>query len=154
MVKLQRKGSLVSKPKFLITSRELIIDHMNSHSLLPQSFPVTKSLLKSVRCSRQKHQEFLKKKESLRKRNAQCTQLSIIDKEIEEVKDSIAESIKISKNFHGEFLRLSDEVEKKRNIELLSNGNASKRKSQEKQDEASKLEEALQVLQEKGKKIM
>ena len=107
-----------------------------------------------MRCSRQKHQEFLKKKESLRKRNAQCTQLSIIDKEIEEVKDSIAESIKISKNFHGEFLRLSDEVEKKRNIELFSNGNASKRKSQEKQDEASKLEEALQVLQEKGKKIM
>ena len=70
------------------------------------------------------------------------------------MKGSIAESIKISKNFHAEFLRLSDEAEKKRNFELLSKGDAWKRKSQEKQDEASKLEEALQVLQEKGKKIM
>ena len=36
---------------------------------------------------------------------------------------------------------------------MLSKGNALKRKSQEKQDEASKLEEALQVLQEKKKEI-
>ena len=47
----------------------------------------------------------------LLKQNAQCIQLAIIDKEIEEEKDSIAESIKISKTFQAEFLRLSDEVE-------------------------------------------
>ena len=53
-----------------------------------------------------------------------------------------------------EFLRLSDEAEKKRNFEFLSKRNALKRKLQEKQDEANKFEEALQVLQEKKKKIM
>ena len=105
-----------------------------------------------MRCSRQRYQEFLGEKESLRKQNAQCVQLAIIDREIEKVKDSISESIKINKNFDAEFLRLSDEVEKKRNFELLSKGNAFKRKPQEKQDEASKLEKALQVLQEKRKK--
>ena len=104
----------VNMHEISITSRKLIIDHMNSHSLLPQSFPITKSLLKSVRCSRQGYLEFLREKESLRKQNAQCTQLAIIDREIEEVKDSIAESIKISKNCHAEFLRLSDEAEKKK----------------------------------------
>ena len=41
---------------------------------------------------------------------------AIINKEIEEVKDSIAEGIKISKNIHAEFLRLSDKAEKKRNF--------------------------------------
>ena len=105
-----------------------------------------------MRCSRQRYQEFLGEKESLRKQNAQCVQLAIIDREIEKVKDSISESIKINKNFDAEFLRLSDEVEKKRNFELLSKGNAFKRKPQEKQDEASKLEKVLQVLQEKRKK--
>ena len=125
---------------------------MNSHTLLPRSVPVTKSLFKSVRCSRQRYQEFLGEKESLRKQNAQCVQLAIIDREIEKVKDSISESIKINKNFDAEFLRLSDEAEKKRNFELLSKGNAFKRKPQEKQDEASKLEKVLQVLQEKRKK--
>ena len=125
---------------------------MNSHTLLPRSVPITKSLFKSVRCSRQRYQEFFGEKESLRKQNAQCVQLAIIDREIEKVKDSISESIKINKNFDAEFLRLSDEAEKKRNFELLSKGNAFKRKPQEKQDEASKLEKALQVLQEKRKK--
>ena len=125
---------------------------MNSHTLLPRSVPVTKSLFKSVRCSRQRYQEFLGEKESLWKQNAQCVQLAIIDREIEKVKDSISESIKINKNFDAEFLRLSDEAEKKRNFELFSKGNAFKRKPQEKQDEASKLEKALQVLQDKRKK--
>ena len=125
---------------------------MNSHTLLPRSVPITKSLFKSVRCSRQRYQEFLGEKESLRKQNAQCVQLAIIDRKIEKVKDSISESIKINKNFDAEFLRLSDEAEKKRNFELLSKGNAFKRKPQEKQDEASKLEKVLQVLQEKRKK--
>ena len=69
-----------------------------------------------MRCSRQRYHEFLREKESLWKQNAQCTQLAIIDREIEEVKDSIAESIKISKNFHAEFPRLSVEAEKKGNL--------------------------------------
>ena len=50
-------------------------------------------------------------------------------------------------------MRLSDEVEKKKNFELLSKRNALKRNSQEKQDEVSKLEDASQVLQEKRKKV-
>ena len=89
----------------------------------------------------------------VRKQNAQWHQLAIIDKEIEEAKGSIAKSIKINKNFRAEFLRLSDEVEKKRNFQLLSKGNSLKKKFHEKQDEASKLEETLQVLQEKRKNI-
>ena len=88
----------------------------------------------------------------VRKQNAQWPQLAIIDEEIEEGKGSIAKSIKISKNFRAEFLTLSDEVEKKRNFEL-SKGNSLKIKFQEKQDEASKLEETLLVLQEKRKNI-
>ena len=161
MVKQQRKGVLVWTTKFLmLTCTKYQVFPVNwsltiwTVSLLPQSFPITKSLLKSVRCSWQRYHEFLREKESLWKQNAQCIQLAIIDREIEEVKDSIAESTKISKNFHAEFPRLPEEAEKKRNFELLSKGNALKRKSQEKQDEASKLEEALQVLQQKRRKIM
>jgi len=70
------------------------------------------------------------------------------------MKGSIAENIKIGKHLHTEFLQLADEAEKQRSFELLAKGNALKRKSQGKQDEASKLEEALQVPQDKGKKIM
>ena len=125
---------------------------MNGRSLLPQPFLITKSLLRSVRCFGKRYQEFLRQKESLRKQNAQCSQLAIIDKKIEEVMDSIAESIKISKNFHVEFLRPSDEAEKKRNFELLSKGNALKRKSQEKQDKVSKFERLCRYSNRKEKR--
>ena len=82
------------------------------------------------------------------------TQLTINEKETEDVKGSITESIKISRNFHAEFLRLLHKAGKKRNFELLSKENALERKSQEKQAGASKLEEASQLLQEKRKKIL
>ena len=121
---------------------------------MPQSSPITNSLLKSVRCSRQRYQELVREKESLRKQNAQCAQLAIIDRKIEKLKASIAQSIERSKYFRAEFLRCSDEAEKKRNFELLSKGNALKRKSQEKQDEASKLEEALQYSKRKEEKLL
>ena len=104
---------------------------MFSHSLLQQSLAITKSLLKSVRCSRQRFKEFLREKELLCKQNAQYALLAIINKEIEEVRDSIAETIKISKIFVSkvsEFLRLLDEVGKKRNFQLFSRGNILKKK--------------------------
>ena len=44
---------------------------MTSYSLLPQSFPSTKSLLKSVRCSWQRFQEFAREKESLQAKPVQ-----------------------------------------------------------------------------------
>lgn len=114
-----------------ITCRKLIIDQMHSHILLPQSFPIKKSLLKSVRCSRQRFEELLREKELLCKQNAQCALLAIINKEIEDVRNSIAETIKISKTFVSkvsEFLRLLDEVGKKRNFQLFSRGNILKKK--------------------------
>ena len=57
-------------------------------------------------------------------------QLAIINKEIEEMKGSIAENIKIGKHLHTEFLQLADEAEKQRNFELLAKGNVLNRKPQ------------------------
>ena len=127
----QKKVLNVNMHQISITSRKFIIDQMFSHSLLQQSFAITKSLLKSVRCSRQRFEEFLREKELLCKQNALYALLAIINKEIEEVRDSIAETIKISKTFVSkvsEFLRLLDEVGKKRNFQLFSRGNILKKK--------------------------
>lgn len=74
------------------------------------------------------------------KQGTPWAQSTIINKEIEDLKDSITDSIELSKSFYAKFLRLSDKAEKKRNFKLLPKVNALKRKSQEMQNEASKLE--------------
>lgn len=73
------------------------------------------------------------------KQTAQCAQLDIIDKEIEEVMDSITESSKISKTFHAEFLGISDKAEQKGNFELLSSGKKLKRNSKNNRIELANL---------------
>ena len=42
-----------------IVSRKLTIDHIKCHNLSPQSFPITNDLLKSVRSSRQRYEQYL-----------------------------------------------------------------------------------------------
>ena len=64
-------------------------------------------------------QEFLREKESSRKWSTQYIELAIIDKEIVEIKDSLADNIKINKIFHAQFPRLLDEAWKKKNFELF-----------------------------------
>ena len=141
-----------------IMSRKLIIDHMKSHNLLPQSFPITKSLLQSVRSSRQRYEQYLREREESKHQNEKTEPLKILDKEISELKCAISDNKKISEKLNEEFLRLRDEAEKQNDFlktkELLSKGNSLKRKSYEKLEECNKLEEALKVVQEKRKKIM
>ena len=42
-----------------VSSLKWVVDQINSHNLLPESFAITKSLMKSVRCSGQRYQVFL-----------------------------------------------------------------------------------------------
>ena len=122
---------------------KLIIDHMKSHNLLPQSFLITKSLLQSVRSSRQHYEQYLQEREESKHQNEKTEQLKILDKEIGELKCAISDNKKISVKLNEEFLRLTDKAEKQNDIletkELLSKGNSLKRKSSEKLEESKNL---------------
>ena len=87
---------------------------MKSHNLLPQSFPITKSLLQSVRSSRQRYEQYLREREESKHQNEETEQLKILDKEIRELKCAISDNKKISEKLNEEFLRLTDEAEKQR----------------------------------------
>ena len=93
-----------------IMSQKLIIDHMKSHNLLPQSFPITKSLLQSVRSSRQRYEQYLREREESKCQNEKTEQWKILDKEI----GAISDNRKISEKLNEEFLRLTAEAEKQR----------------------------------------
>ena len=93
-------------------SQKLIIDHMKSYNLLPQSFPITKSLLQSVQSCRQRHEQYLREREESKHQNEKTEQLKILDKEIGELKCAISDNKKISEKLNEEFLQLTDEAEK------------------------------------------
>ena len=119
-----------------IVSGKLIIDHMKWHNLSPQSFPITNDLLKSVRSSRQRCEQYLRQMQQCKRQNGKTDQLKIIDKEISELKSAISHNKRISENLNAQFLQLTDETEKQKDLlktkKLLSKGNGRKRKSCEK----------------------
>ena len=92
-----------------IVSRKLIIDHMKCHNLSPQSFPITNDLLKSVRSSRQRYEQYLREMQQCKRQNEETDQLKIIDKEISELKGAISDNKRISENLNAQFLQLTDE---------------------------------------------
>ena len=117
-----------------IQLQKLIINHIKNPDLLPQSFPITKSLLKSVQSYQQHYEQYLREREQYKCQNEKTKQLKIIDEEIGELRGAISYNTKISKKLNEEFLKLIDEAEKQRDLlktkELLSKGNDLKRKSQ------------------------
>ena len=60
---------------------------------------------------------------------------------------------KLSEIMHADFIRYVEEAEKKQDISLISKANAMKRKSDEKNEEVKKLDEALGLLQKKLKSM-
>ena len=76
-----------------------------------------------------------------------------IDREIKEVWSKITEKNKTCKMVDEKFVLLVEEVEKKKDINLVVQANVLKRKNEETEEERRKLEETLKVMIEKKKKL-
>jgi len=124
---------------------------MKSHDLLPHTMSILKNLLKSVRSSRQRYEEYKRMREKSKLNNKKDEQLKILDKEMKDVKSCISDNQNISENLNEDFLTLTDEAEQQKLLlkskEILSKGNSLKCKAKEKLEYNKRLEDALKVLQ-------
>ena len=136
-----------------ISSKRIIKDHMLANKLQPHSIEITNELRKSVRAARTRYAVYLeeekKKNESLKTESAK----KIIDREIKEVRSKITEKNETCKTLDEKFVSLVEEAEKKKDINLVVQANALKRKNEETEEERRKLEETLKVMIEKKKKL-
>lgn len=80
---------------------------MKSNFLAPHLFLVTKSLLKSVRSSRQSYADYLKEEQARKKENEYSAWIEIIFNDILEIKKQIAECVDIIKTLSDEFWKLT-----------------------------------------------
>ena len=111
-------------------------------------------MLQYAQSARQKYGVYLETSRSEKKQGWKSKQIEVIDQEIKDtegLRQQVDETIKLLEH---EFVTCIDKGEKENDMPLVSKAIALKHKSIEKQIELSNLEEALNVLKEKRKKLL
>ena len=112
-----------------ISSKRIVKDHMLANKLQSYSVESTNEMRKSVRAARARYAVYLeeekKKNESLKTKRAK----KIIYRNIKEVYSKITEKSETSKILDEKFVLLVEEAEKKKDINLVVQANALKRKT-------------------------
>lgn len=126
---------------------------MLSNGLKPHTIDVTTQMRKSCRAAHQRYLIYLDdvKKQKAKEKNDNVKE--IIGSEIREVQGQISDIEKTCKMLDKKFIKLVNDAEKQKDFKLITEANALKRKSEEKSVEKEKLEEALNVLEAKRKKL-
>ena len=140
-----------------IVARKLIRDHMLAHSLSPESFIITKPLISSCLSAHRKYQDHLQSIKDAEGREAESKKVKIL---IEEINDTVIKReklIKTSESLDSDFVSLVKEAEFEKDttvvLHLISKANALKRKSEELKRDAKKLDETIELLNAKKKKL-
>ena len=137
-----------------MVSRKMIIDHIQKNSLLPSTIELTNKLIKSVKCARQRHHFDLEEQRKKAKSDLRNQQLEILNAEMQDLTQRKQLLVYACENLDNEFIQVIREAGEKNDMRLVIKGNALKRKSEEKQSQVSALEDSLEILKEKRKKIM
>ena len=140
-----------------IVARKLIRDHMLAHSLTPESFTITKPLITSCVNAHRKYQEHLKTVQKTAELEKASNDMKILLEEINATQASRDKLIKTSTSLDNEFVSCVQQAESVKDMSqistLISKANALKRRSDELRQDASKLDEAIELLKAKKRKL-
>lgn len=136
-----------------IISRRRVKDHLLSNKLLPHTFEVPTKLMQYAQSAHRNYVTYLETMKVQEGVEKVSKQREIIDQEIECIMEKTKIIDKTIKILDDGFVKFVETAEKETDISLVSKANAMKRKSSEKKKELEDLEEALNVLKEKRKKL-
>ena len=141
-----------------IASRKIIVHHMRNNSLLPLTITLTKELIRSVKGARQKYQIQQDQQCSKQKKKQQTEQLVILNQELCDLQTHRQQLLEVSNSLDKDFVETIKLAEKQKDLKSISSMiakvNGLKRKSEEQLAEASKLLDAINVIEAKRKKIL
>ena len=137
-------------------SRRIIIDHMLSLGLTPETIDIPRKLLLSVKSARFRYEEAKKEQRDKAERETKHQKLLNIDNDITELKGKIDSLMKVNNELDKEFEDLIFKADKSPDVAqlLVSKSTAMKRKSNQNKCDVKKLEDTLEVLREKRKKLI
>ena len=127
-----------------ITSRRKVKDHLISNKIVLHEFKVPSTFLQYAQLAWQKYEVYLETSRSEKEQDRKSKQIEVIHEEIKDTETLRQQADKTIKLLEYEF------------VTCVSKAMAVKRKSTEKQIElgGTNLEEALNVLKEKRKKLL
>ena len=125
-----------------LNAHRIIIVHMISCNVKPETIDISEQLLLSAKCSRLQYEEAKKQNREIEESETRIHNLEIINEEIADVKAKAENLSKVNEHLDKEFEDFVYEADK--NLEraslLLSKATALKRKSNEKKNDMKKLE--------------
>jgi hypothetical protein len=138
-----------------MNSRRIIIDHMRSNEIGPESIAITNKLLLSVKSARLKYEEAKlkeKEKQSLSKKD---NEKIILDSEIATIKGKCETLFKTSELLNSEFEACVYKAEStpEEATFLISKATAMKRKANKEKDDIKTLQEVICDLERKKRKL-
>ena len=137
-----------------ITSPREVKDNFISNKILLHEFELASTLLQHAQSDRQRYEVYSETSRSKKEQDRKSKQIEVIDQEIQDTEALRQQADKTIKLLEHEFVTCVDKGEKENDMSLVSKTTAIKRKSTEKQIEFSNVEEALNVLKEKRKKLL
>ena len=121
----------------------LIKDHLLLNKLSPHFLDIIKKMLQHARTARQRYEYYLQEKRNKKEQLDKDQQKQILDSEVKDIEGQLHSVEKIVKGWKEKFFVFVEDVEKKKDLSLLSASNALIRKSEETKQDMKKIEEAL-----------
>ena len=121
----------------------LIKDHLLLNKLSPHFLDIIKKMLQHARTARQRYEYYLQEKRNKKEQLDKDQQKQILDSEVKDIEGQLHSVEKIVKGLKEKFFVFVEDVEKKKDLSLLSASNALIRKSEETKQDMRKIEEAL-----------
>ena len=129
-----------------IVARRFMNDYMIQKGLHPHEMPITPQLMKSVSSARTRYNVYLEEAKKEKAKSEIDAKMKEKITELQSVKENIQCLQDLIKEFDIKFVNLAKKAEEKNDIKFLIEGNALKRKSDEKSDQLEILKKRKEEL--------
>ena len=136
-----------------LIARKLIRYHMSSNNLKPHCMEAPNPMIRAYTSARDKYESYNEEQAKLKRKESNDAPAEILEGEIKEVWQKSEQLLETEVLLDKEFVEEVKQGEIKGDMNLVVKANALKR-SEECAAEWKKLEEALEVLEQKGRKIV
>ena len=145
--------SIINVSEKSLVCKKLVKDHLLSNQQEAHTFPITSHLIHSVATARQKYKESLEEETKRKKEDDLTKEKKKVTHEIIALVQRREKLQKLHENLDVQFVSLMKQAEDKNDMTMVVKGNALKRRSERALERTKALDESIELLKEKRRKM-